>query len=235
MIETIETWLYTVGNNTPYLIVFLVLLATGFGFPLPEDVIILVAGYLCGIGSADPWLMFPMVFVTIMAADAVIFYLGRRYGHHVSSIPILRRYITPERLLRMEHKLVKHGGKFIFVARFMPGVRTAAMFAAGVLKVRYVTFLLYDGAAAALSVPLIFFAAYFGADHIQRVKHFVAQSQFAIGLLAFFIAAAVTVWYFYRKRQRHNRLLELLHIRHQRNGHTPHDTDGISDNPKSPG
>lgn len=225
MLETIETWLYTVGGNAPYLIIFLVLLATGFGFPLPEDVIVLVAGYLCGIGAADPWLMLAMVFATIMGADAAIFYLGRRYGHHVSSIPILNRYITPERLIRMENQLRKHGGKFIFVARFMPGVRTAAMFAAGVLKVRYVTFVLYDGAAAGISVPLIFLAAYFGADHIQAVKHYVAQSQFAVGMIALGIALAVVIWYFRRKRKRYNRMLELQDIRKQRNGDNEEDVD----------
>lgn len=233
MIEIIETWLYTLSGNAAYLLVFLVLLATGAGFPLPEDVIVLIAGYLCGIGQADPWLMFPMVFFTIMAADAAIFYLGRRYGHHVSNIPILRRYITEERLIRMENQLKKHGGKFIFVARFMPGVRTVAMFAAGVLKVRYVTFLLYDGAAAGITVPIIFFAAYFGADHIQRIKHYVAQSQLAIGVLAFSIALAVVLWYFYRKRQRRNRLFELLHLRKHRNGNLEPDPTAKPDDTTS--
>ena len=216
MIESLENWFYAVVPHGPYLIVFLVLVATGFGLPLPEDAIILVAGYLCGIGSADPWLMFPIVFFTIIAADALVFYLGRRYGHHVSSIPVLRRYITEARLVKMENKLKQHGGKFIFVARFMPGVRTAAMFAAGVLKVRYWTFFLYDGAAAGLSVPAIFFAAYFGADHLQAVKHYVAQSQLAMGILAVLVVIGVAIWLVYRKRQRYNKLAKLLHLRERK-------------------
>lgn len=216
MIESLEHWIYTVAPHAPYWIVFGVLVGTGFGLPIPEDVVVLIAGYLCGIQYAHWWLMLPMVFFTIVAADAIIFFLGRRYGHHVARVPVLRRYVTPGRLLRMERQLQRHGGKFIFVARFMPGVRTAAMFAAGVLKVRYGIFVLYDGAAALLTIPAVFFAAYFGADHIQAVKRFVEQSQLALGGIAIAIVAAVVVYWVRRKRKRKAKLDQAIAKRKKR-------------------
>ena len=216
MIESFETWMYATAPHAPYLLVFVVLVATCIGLPLPEDVIVLVAGYVSGLGYADPWLMFPMRFITIMAADAVIFFLGRKYGHHVPRMPMLRRYITPERLLRMEQRLQQHGGKFIFTARFMPGVRTAAIFAAGILKVRYTTFVLWDSTAGLLTIPTVFFAAYFGVDYLPSIKHYVAQSQLVLGILTVAACVLVAGYFYRRKRKRQHRLRHLLSLRRRR-------------------
>src|SRR5690606_33249443 len=104
----------------PYVVIWGVLLLSGFGLPIPEDLPLILAGYLCGIepAYADPWIMFPGCYLAIIGADLVVFVLGRRYGHHVPRLPLLRRFLTESRLAKTEAKLHQHGGKFIFMARF---------------------------------------------------------------------------------------------------------------------
>ncbi len=187
-----EQWIEQVAPHAPYLIVIGVLLISGFGLPIPEDIPLIVGGYLAAAGYANPWVMFILSFAAIMGADAIVFWLGRRYGHHVPRIPILRRYLTAPRLRKAESMLNRHGGKFIFAARFLPGLRMPAMFSAGTFKVPYWKFLLYDGSAAAVSVPVIFWLSWAFADHIDAVKEWVASGQI-IALLTIVLAIGVFI------------------------------------------
>jgi membrane protein DedA with SNARE-associated domain len=196
-----EEWIAQVAPQAPYIVIVGVLILTGFGVPVPEDIPIIVGGYLCGMGYANPWIMFPAIFIAILGADGIVFWLGRRYGHHIPRLPLLRRFLTVDRLARTEAMLHRHGGKFIFMARFLPGIRTAAFFTAGVFKLPYWKFLLYDGAAAFISVPTIFFLAFFFAHEIDRVKHMIAEGQLvAIGVIVVGVALFFGIKRLFRRR-----------------------------------
>ncbi len=189
-----EEVLTQLASNAPYLVIIGIILLSGLGLPLPEDIPLILAGYLCGQGYANPWVMFPACFVAIVGADAMLYVLGRRYGHHVPRMPLLRRFLTPANLARTERLLYQHGGKFIFAARFLPGLRAPAMFTAGVFKVPAWKFLLYDGGAAALSVPLILGLAYRYSDQLRQVKEWVQDGQLAaIALVIAGIAVFVAI------------------------------------------
>ena len=172
----------------PYIVVLGILVLTGFGMPFPEDIPIIVGGYLSAQGYCDAWIMFPAIFITILGSDGIVFFLGRRFGHHVPRLPIFRRYLTEARLSKTEALLHAHGGKFMFASRFLPGFRTPAMFTAGSFKVPYWRFLLYDGSAAAISVPTIFWLTYAFADHIERAKEWITSGQYTAMIV---MAAAV--------------------------------------------
>jgi membrane protein DedA with SNARE-associated domain len=182
------------GTNAPYMpyvVVLGLILLSGLGLPIPEDIPLILAGYLCysGHGYADPWVLFPLAFLAVVGADLMVFALGRRYGHHVPKLPLMRRFLTEKRLARTERLLHKHGGKFMFAARFMPGLRAPAIFTAGNFRVPYWKFLLYDGGAAMLSVPLILGLAYYFAEHMEQVRKWVANGE--RGVIAVILLAAV--------------------------------------------
>lgn len=172
-----EAWLAQLAGQAPYVVIFGILLATGFGLPLPEDIPLLIAGYLAGTGVANPWIMFPGCFICIVGSDVIVYSIGRIYGHHVPKLPLLRRFLTEKRLAKTEAMLHRHGGKFIFMARFLPGLRTASFFTAGSFKVAFWRFLVYDGSAALISVPTIMALAYLFADQLDQVREWVAGGQ----------------------------------------------------------
>ncbi len=171
------TQLGTNAPYMPYLVVLGLLLLSGFGLPIPEDIPLILAGYLGYYGYADPWGLFPLTFLAVVGADVMVFVLGRRYGHHVPKLPMMRRFLTEKRLARTERLLHQHGGKFMFAARFLPGLRAPAIFTAGNFKLPYWKFLLYDGGAAMLSVPLILGFAYYFADRLEQVRVWVANGE----------------------------------------------------------
>ena len=189
------------SGQAPYVIILGIFVLSGFGVPLPEDVPLLAAGYLAGTGTVNPWIMFPLCFLFIIGSDMIVYGLGRRYGHHVPRLPLLKRLLTEPRLARTERMLHQHGGKFIFFARFLPGLRTPAFFTAGIFKLPWWRFMLYDGSAAMLSVPLLLGLGYAFSDHIDLVAERVRQGSYGVaGLLMLGIAVAVLIKVWIGKR-----------------------------------
>lgn len=216
-----EEWLAQLAGKGPYIVIFGILLLSGFGLPIPEDIVLILAGYLCGRGVANPWIMFPGTLLTIVGSDLIVYILGRRYGHHVPKLPVLRRFLSDARLARTERKLHQHGGKFIFMVRFLPGLRTAAYFTAGTFKIPLWKFLLYDGSAALISVPIVLVLAYVFSDQVDRVYEWVAEGQLAAGgLVVLVIAAVLLVRWWLRRRRRanvHARRALTWHLRRKAN------------------
>jgi membrane protein DedA with SNARE-associated domain len=185
-------FLTELGTNAPYMpyvVVLGLLLLSGFGLPIPEDIPLILAGYLSYYGYADAWVLFPLTFLAVVGADVMVFVLGRKYGHHVPKLPLMRRFLTEKRLARTESLLHAHGGKFMFAARFLPGLRAPAIFTAGNFKLPYWKFLLYDGGAALISVPVILGLAYYYANHLEQVRIWVANGE--RGVIAVILVSAV--------------------------------------------
>jgi membrane protein DedA with SNARE-associated domain len=204
-----QEWLYnllyliadTGGAQWVYIAIAGILVISGFGLPVPEDVPLLLGGLLCGLGYADVRVMAPLCFVAVLGADLVLYLIGRRYGHHVPKFPILRRYLTEARLAKAEAAFHAHGGKTLFTARFLPGVRAAIYFTAGAFKVPYWKILCFNGGAALLSVPTLVFVGYFGAKHFDKVSKAVGVAQLIIAAVVLIAATLFIVWRTRRKRR----------------------------------
>ena len=188
-------------ENLPYLGVAAILLASGFGLPIPEDLPLLLGGYCCGIGLADIRLMLPIAFLSVMGGDSAIYFVGRRYGHHIQQLRRLRRYLTPARLTKAEMAFHSHGGKTLFLARFMPGLRAPVYFSAGAFKIPYWKLLVFDGTAALGSVPLWVLVAYYFADDIDTVRQWSTGVQ--AGLIAVVVVgiAGYVSWKYFQRRK----------------------------------
>jgi membrane protein DedA with SNARE-associated domain len=188
-------------------LLLLLLLISGLGLPIPEDIPLLAAGYLCYLGDlpeshggVDLWYMVPATFIAVVGADSLIYYMGRRYGHHLPRLRFIRRYLTEERLQKAQLAFHNHGGKTLFVARFLPGLRAPVFFSAGVFKIPYWKMLAFDGTAALISVPALVLVAYFGGHQIGKVKHLAGQVQIVIGAVAIALVISFIVWKIRRKR-----------------------------------
>lgn len=178
----------------PYVLVLGLLLLSGFGLPIPEDIPLILAGYLVYFEYASGWALFPLTFMAVVGADLMVFWLGRRYGHHVPKLPLMRRFLTEKRLAKTEALLHRHGGKFMFAARFLPGLRAPAIFTAGNFKIPYWKFLAYDGGAALLSVPLILGLSYYFAEHLEQVRVWIANGEKGvIGVILLTVVVVVVV------------------------------------------
>ena len=108
-----------------YLAVFGILVACGLGVPLPEDISLILGGFLAHKGAASLPMMMFIGFAGILVGDSLIFLAGRRLGSRVGRAPtgFFARVITPEKRARVEGLFALHGQKIVMIARFLPGVR----------------------------------------------------------------------------------------------------------------
>ncbi|MCC6579843.1 MAG: DedA family protein [Phycisphaeraceae bacterium] len=191
----------TLLANLPYVGLVVVLVLSGFGLPLPEDVPLIFAGYLCGIGEANIYIMLPVAFFAVLGTDLLVYWLGRRLGHHVPRLPVIRRYLSEKNLAKADEAFHRHGPWVLFIARFLPGIRTPVFFSAGAFKIPVRKMLAYDGSAALISVPTIVLLAYHLSDHLDKARKIVMRSQGAVLLVVFVVVVAVVLWQVWKRRR----------------------------------
>jgi membrane protein DedA with SNARE-associated domain len=191
-----------------YAWLFTILLLCGFGLPIPEDISLIAAGYFAWRGDQGlyPGLnvhkAFAVCFLAVLAGDTIAFFFGRRYGRRVLASNLARRYFTPRRQLRVRAYFRKFGSKVVLVGRFTPGLRFTIFFTAGTLHVRPSVFFIYDFAAAAFSVPVLVYVAWFFGEQIDEVIAYARDTERGILAVILVAAAIITIKLLRRRRKR---------------------------------
>ncbi len=129
-----------------YLILFAIIFSeTGLlvGFFLPGDSLLFAAGLLASQEVFNVGLLIPLLAVAAIVGDAVNYYLGLQAGEHVFERGRLR-FIKHGHLMAAKRFYERHGGKAIILARFAPFVRTFTPFVAGVARMGYARFAVYN-------------------------------------------------------------------------------------------
>ncbi len=178
-----------------YIGIVLFLILTGCGLPLPEEVAIIGAGVAAGRGVLDPWLALASCLIGAIAGDSAMYWIGRTFGEGILARQSRwTRFLSPEREKLIEKLLQHHGVKVLLVTRFLVGLRSPVYFAAGVLRVGYIRFLIADTCCALLVTSSFFGITYFfGAkiwNLIKDVETLITLAVVAaivIGLLVFLI------------------------------------------------
>jgi membrane-associated protein len=128
-----------------YLLLFLVIfIETGLVVTpfLPGDSLLFAAGTFAALGALDVGLVWVLVFVAAVAGDTVNYWIGHSIGPRVFETQ--SRWLKREYLERTHRFYERHGGKTIFLARFIPIIRTFAPFVAGVGEMSYGRFIAYN-------------------------------------------------------------------------------------------
>jgi membrane protein DedA with SNARE-associated domain len=185
-----------------YLGIFLVLFVAGLGVPIPEEAPILAAGILAHQTVIRWWLGLLVCFAGVMSGDIVLYWIGHHWGEHIMEWRLMRFVLTPRREKVLIEKYHRHGIKIVFTARFVAGFRAAAFLTAGIVKIPFWKFVLVDGVAALIGVPLGFGVAYLFADQLPAILHGVHRVERLLTLAVMIVVAAVIAFAAYRKSLR---------------------------------
>jgi membrane protein DedA with SNARE-associated domain len=186
-------------SHGSYLGIIAVLVLTGMGLPVPEEVPIIAAGILSSTGDLEMWRAFASCLVGALLGDCMLYAIGYHFGHSLAKKhPRFAQLLHADREAQLEEMINRHGLKVFFLARFMVGVRAPVYLAAGVLRMKFRNFLLVDAICATSVVGLFFFLSHrFGEPILKLIRHSEV-------LLTVIVALATigVVLYFWRRRRR---------------------------------
>jgi membrane-associated protein len=183
IIATYGTWTY----GLLFLVIFV---ETGFVVTpfLPGDSLLFAAGTFAALGSLNVSYVAGLLMAAAILGDTANYWIG----HHLGERAYHSRWIKKEYLDRTHAFFEKHGGKTIFLARFVPIVRTFAPFVAGVGRMSYGYFLSYNVFGGIVWVSLFTFAGYFFGN-IPVIKHNFSFVILAIILISV-LPMVIEVW-----------------------------------------
>ena len=142
------------------------------GFFLPGDSLLFTAGFLASQGFLQIELLAPLLFIAAVLGDSVGYAFGYRAGPRIFTRKDSLLF-DKEHLVRSQKFYERHGGKTIIIARFMPVVRTFAPIVAGVGKMHYQTFLMFNVVGGFIwSFGLTFLGYYLGRS-IPNIDHYL--------------------------------------------------------------
>ena len=192
--------LITIFAENGYLAVFIALMICGAGLPLPEDITLVAGGVIAGLGYVNVHGMFALAMFGVLLGDSAIFLLGHHYGARMLKWRLVARILTPKRYAMVQEKFVRYGNRMLFIARFLPGMRTTVYITAGTShRVSFTRFLLIDGLAALISVPFWVYLGYFGADNHEWLMKWVRRGQGSLwALVGLVVLTGLVLWWRHR-------------------------------------
>jgi membrane-associated protein len=169
-----------------YLILFIIIFCeTGFVvFPyLPGDSLLFVAGTLAGAGFLNLEILIVILIAAAVIGDSANYWIGKTVGMKALE---KNTFVKKGQLEKTEEYFSRYGGLTIVIARFVPFIRTFAPFLAGVGKMNYRWFLMYNVLGAVLWVLGFVLAGYFlgSLPIVQENFSLIIYAIIGISLLA---------------------------------------------------
>ncbi len=184
---------------------FGVLILCGFGLPIPEDIILVTAGFLGAENGKNLLGTCVLMYFGIMIGDGLIFVGGRLFGFRLVNV-----FVRPEKRDRIQGLFKKYGSGVIFVGRFLPGLRTPIFFTAGTLHFSSWKFFFMDGTAALLSAPVFVWLGHKAqelyADDLHQLEKQLGKTQLYVvgGAIVLALIIFYQLWSRHKKQKKEN-------------------------------
>lgn len=143
-----------------------------FGFFLPGDSLLFTAGFVASQGSLNIVILVTSLFVAATLGDSVGYAFGRRVGPKIFTREE-SRFFKPAHIIRAHNFFLKYGKKAIFLARFLPIVRTFVPIVAGVAEMPYREFIIYNVIGGASWVGSMLLTGYFLGSLIPDAEKYL--------------------------------------------------------------
>jgi membrane-associated protein len=188
-------WIITNYQTAIYIVLFLVIfIETGLvAMPfLPGDSLLFMAGLSAQSGDLSFSYLFILLFIAAVLGDNCNYWIGRKIGIKIFDFKLKGKALVKKEYLDNTHVFFeKHGTKAIIMARFVPFVRTFAPFAAGIGKMEYKKYLLFDVIGGALWIGSLLTAGYLLGNIEFIRKHIDLVCLGIIGISVFPILISV--------------------------------------------
>jgi membrane protein DedA with SNARE-associated domain len=194
-----------------YTVVFGWVLAEQIGLPVPAVPVLLAAGALAGTGRLGLTWVVVLGLVASLASDVIWYWLGRIQGGRVLSL-LCRISLEPDSCVRRtQDAFGEHGARTLLVAKFVPGLSTAAPPLAGIVRMPSPRFVVFTGLGGLIWVGVFVGLGWMFSDQLQRVTDYLSRMGTGLGVVVGGALAVYVLWKFVA-RQRFLRRIRIARI-----------------------
>ena len=188
-----------------YLAIFLFVTLGNIGLPIPEESILVLAGYLTWQGKLRLPLVLGVGILSAIAGDNLGYWAGRRFGREAIERYGHRVLLTPARIEAARRFVTRYGAYAVFAARFIAGLRFLAGPLAGCTGLRPLHFVIANALGAALYVPAMVAAGYavgYGlGDYLKELERVVGRIEHVVLIAAVLLTVGFLGWRMLRVRR----------------------------------
>jgi len=180
------------GTLSYFLLFAVIFIETGLVFIpfLPGDSLLFAAGAIAAISSLNIFVLITILWIAAFLGDTTNYFIGKFFGEKLS------KKVNQKYLIRTQEFYEKHGGITIFLARFIPIIRTFAPFVAGLGKMDYKKFITYNITGGLVWVLLFTLSGYF-LGNIPQIKE-----NFSIIVILIIIISLLPVFFEFIKHKK---------------------------------
>jgi undecaprenyl-diphosphatase len=180
------------------------------GLVVPGETVMLLGGAVAGQGAIDIYLVIAIAWFSAWAGDTASFFLGRRLGRGFVLRNGPRFGIGHERFEQVEDYFDRHGGKTIFVGRFVSLVRAFAPFIAGSSGMCYRAFVPYSILGTGLWASAHILIGYVFSRSIDSAAKYAGRGAFLLGTLIVVTAGGVLLYRRLRRAENRRAAVEWM-------------------------
>ena len=181
-----------------YAVLFGWVLLEQLGLPIPAAPLLIAAGALGRAGKMNLTFAVALAFIAVILADLFWYSLGRYRGGRILKL-LCRISLEPDSCVRRtENLFIRHGVRSLLVAKFIPGLNTAAPSLAGVFRMPVRRFLVFDSLGGFLWVVTVTSLGLIFSDQLERIA--LRWGGWLVAVLAGSLAAYV-LWKFIQRRR----------------------------------
>lgn len=195
-VDSLTDWLSSDSGQNAHIGIFAMLLLGGLGFPIPEDLPLILAGIAAAKRVVDLGPIFLTCYVGVLIGDQIIYCFGYFCGQKLIAAGTASSFfpsITQDRVDKFREQWRKRRLIVIVLARHLFPIRGVTFASAGAVKVPYLEFLVADALAGLLSVTLMMSIGYYIGESLtpQIVTHLIDEAHFYIIVLVLSVVIAI--------------------------------------------
>ncbi|MGA6970327.1 MAG: DedA family protein [Candidatus Binatus sp.] len=190
--ELLSTW--------GYLGIFVAVFVGNLGVPVPEETVMLAAGFLAGQALLDLRLVYVVVILSAVTGDCCGYIIGRTGGQRLLAGLAVTFPFVRTRYERLQLFFQTHGSKAVFMARFITGVRFMAGPMAGACGMPFFQFLGWNVLGAIVWCSLVVTVGYLVGGELYPAMALAHQLSRWIALGGFILLLAVFVFWWRDRR-----------------------------------
>ena len=184
------------------------MMASAFGLPLPEEVVLISAGLIGdkamhpdifpppypGATSVNVYVLAAVSLLAVMGSDYLIFWLGKTFGPRLLQIPFFRRLISARSAGRIGKWVNGYGYWTVIMFRFTPGIRFPGHLMCGAMGLSPARFIAVDFIAATLTVPTqVLLMCFYGQQILEQLKRYKLMAIAALAVVALYLIVRALV------------------------------------------